>query len=185
MKYIFDFDDVLFYTTRHRKEHLLPLLIKAGVSEEAMMKYYQKTRLEGFSLRAMITHFLSDGNTDQEKLYEEIMGESKNFINTKLIEVVKKLGKENCFLITHGGKEFQKDKIKRAGIAPLFSEIIILIGSKKKVVEAICEKYKYKEVIFVDDKPKYFNDLDYEKYQNLKTILYTGQDLSRLTNSVL
>lgn len=181
MKYIFDFDDVLFHTTKHRKEHMFPLLEKAGISSNSINEYYQKTRLEGFSLKDTISYFLPHKKSDHEKLYSAIMDEGKNFINKDLFEVVKKLGKENCFLITHGGDEFQKDKMNRAGATSLFSEIIILVGSKKEAVERICEKYKEEEVIFIDDKPQYFEDLDFKKYPNLKTILYTGQDLSYLS----
>ena len=120
MKYIFDFDDVLFYTTKHRLEHMFKLLEEAGIPKSDIEEYYKRTRLEGFSLKDMISHFLLDDKAEHEKLYTEIMAEGKNFINTELIEVVKKLGKENCFLITHGGDEFQKDKINRSGVLPLF-----------------------------------------------------------------
>ena len=166
MKYIFDFDDVLFFTTKHRKEHLYPLLEKSGVPKDKIEDYYKKARLEGLSLKDMLAHF------DKEDLYETIMSAGANFINTELLETIKKLGKENCFLITHGGVEFQQDKIKRSGVAPLFSKIIIILGSKKEAVEEICEKYKNEEVFFIDDKIQYFSDLDFKKYPNLKTILY-------------
>ena len=176
MKYIFDFDDVLFYTTKHRREHMFLMLEQAGIEKSVIEKYYKKARIKGFSLKDMLSHFFQQKELKQ-KLYEKIMSESKNFINTELVETIKKLGKENCFLITHGGKEFQKDKFERVGIVPLFSEIIILVGSKKKAVEGICEKYKDEKVIFIDDKIEYFSDLDFVKYSNLKTILYAGQDL--------
>ena len=174
MKYIFDFDDVIFHTTRHRKEHMFVLLEKAGISGDAINEYYQKARLEGLSLKKMLAYF------GKEDLYEEIMSNGADFLNKKLIETIKKLGQKNCFLITHGSEEFQEDKIQRAGITPLFSEIIILVGSKKKAVEDICEKYKDEQVVFVDDKAQYFEDLDFKKYPNLKTILYTGQSIDEL-----
>ncbi|MFA6177513.1 MAG: HAD hydrolase-like protein [Candidatus Paceibacterota bacterium] len=179
MKYIFDFDDVLFQTTKHRKEHMFVLLQKAGIPLFEIEKYYKKARLEGLSLKSMLAHFLSDKEI-QEKLYEEIMEENKNFINTELLEKIKKIGKENCFLITHGGTEFQNDKIERIGATPLFSEIIILQGSKKTAVENICERFREEKVIFIDDKVQYFEDLDFKKYPNLQTILYDEQGLEKL-----
>ncbi len=183
MKFIFDFDDVLFYTTKHRLEHMFPLLEKSGISPREWDEYYKKTRLDGFSLRSALLNFLSHTNIDQDELYEKTMHIDKKFLNTDIFELLKKLGKENCFLITHGGEEFQKDKIKRTGVESFFSRIIVLVGSKKQAVEEICEKYSDEEVIFIDDKPQYFEDLNFEKYPNLKTILYTGQDLSSLTNT--
>ena len=176
MKYIFDFDDVIFYTTKHRLNHMFPILEKLGISREQIDAYYKKTRLEGFSLRNTLNFFFPHQKKDEhESLHEEIMQSGKNYINIELMEFIKKLGKENCFLITHGGGEFQKEKIRRAGAEPLFSEIIILIGSKKEAVEKICEKFKNETVVFVDDKPQYFEDLDFKKYPNLKTVLYTRQ----------
>lgn len=180
MKYIFDFDDVIFQTTKHRLGHMFPVLEKAGILRHEMEEYYKRTRLEGFSLKDTIAFFLS--GSDREKLYEQVMAGSENFVNTELVRVIKRLGKENCFLITHGGEEFQKEKIKRAGVDSLFSETVILIGSKKEAVERICERYKDETVIFIDDKPQYFEDLDLKRYPNLKTILYTGQDLGYLVS---
>jgi len=180
MKYIFDFDDVLFQTTKHRKEHMFVLLQKAGIPLFEIEEYYKKARIEGLSLKNMIAHFLVDEENNQKKLYEEIMAENNNFINVELLEKIKKIGKENCFLITHGGTEFQNDKIKKVGATPLFSEIVILQGSKKRAVEKICAKHIDEKVVFIDDKVQYFEDLDFKKYPNLKTILYVGQSADDL-----
>ena len=180
MKFIFDFDDVLSHTTRHRKEHMFVLLEKAGISQAQIDAYYKEARLSGFSLKIMLEHFSLDLKIDKDKLYEEIMSEYRNYRNKELFEIIEKLGKENSFLITHGGTEFQNDKIERADVAQLFGEIFILIGSKKKVVENICEEYKNETVIFVDDKSQYFEDLDFVKYPNLKTILYDEEGLKKI-----
>jgi hypothetical protein len=142
MKYIFDFDDVLFRTIDFKK--ILP-------------------------------HF-----PIPENLYEEIMSGCKNFVNIELVDIVKKLEKKNCFIISYGDKEFQMDKIKRVGIEPLFSEIIVVSESKKEAVEKVCAKYKDEKVIFIDDKAHHFENLDFKKYPNLTTILYTGQDLTSI-----
>jgi len=105
------------------------------------------------------------------------MNECPNLLNTKMVELIKNLGKENCFIITNGGADFQKDKITHSGISHLFNEINIVPGGKKEKVESICEKFKNEKVIFVDDKPIFFEDLNYKKYPYLKTILYNNQDL--------
>ena len=55
---------------------------------------------------------------------------------------------------------------------------------REKEMELVEELNLQDKVIFIDDKAKHFEKLDFKKYPNLKTILYTGQDLSNLTNNV-
>lgn len=175
MKYIFDFDDTLFFTTKHRKEHMFPMLQKAGIPSNEIEEYYKKAREEQFSLKKLLNHFSKKG-----EIYEDIMSESKRFLNTELLDLIKKIGKINCYIITYGDEEFQRDKIKRADISSLFSEIIVIPESKKGAIEKICLKHKDEQVIFIDNKIEYFNDLDFVKYPNLKTILYNGQSIKNL-----
>ncbi|OGI68527.1 hypothetical protein A2738_01440 [Candidatus Nomurabacteria bacterium RIFCSPHIGHO2_01_FULL_42_15] len=175
MKFIFDFDDVLFHNTKLFKEHMYTSLKQAGISRVVAEEYYKTVRKNQFWLKELLTHF-----SLKESLYGEILKESKNFINKELLSVLKELGKENCYIVTHGNKEFQNNKIKISGITPLFSEIIVVQVSKKKAVEKICAKHKDEQVIFIDDKVKHFEDLDFKKYPNLKTILYDEQGLEKL-----
>lgn len=184
MKYIFDFDDVIFRTTKHRLEHMFPILEREGVDRDQIDEYYKKTRLEGFSLRGALQFFFPGAAELCEKLYEEIMSKGANYINSEMVNFIKSLSKEDCFLITHGGEEFQKEKMARAGVQDLFAEIIILIGSKKEAVENICERFRNETIVFVDDKPQYFEDLDFKKYPNLKTILYAGQTKALLEAAI-
>lgn len=179
MKFIFDFDNVLFKTRTHFKEHLIGVLERAGISRDKVEEYWKKGHLDTFSLKKMLTEL--DLNQD---LYEEIMNQSKNFVNEALIKVVENLGEKNSFVVTFGDKEFQLDKIQKAGIAPLFSEIIVVQGSKKEAIEKICVKYKDEKVIFVDDRANHFEDLDFVKYPNLKTILYDEQGLDKLKTEI-
>ena len=172
MKYIFDFDDVLFQTGRRRYEHMYPRLKKAGISTHDIDEYYQKVRGELFSMKKLLAHF-----SLKEDYYEEMMREIETFNNEELLKEIKKLGKSNCYIISYGDTEFQLDKIKRTGVASLFSEIIVVQESKKKMVEKICTKHKDEKVFFIDDKAENFKDLDFKKSPNLKTILYTGQNL--------
>lgn len=171
MKYIFDFDDVLF-NTRNFKKNRVSVFAKAGIPEDLVEKYLKDNKVKHFSLKKLMVHF------SIENFYEEIMSKNKDFINTDLVEIVKKLGKENCFIVTFGDDEFQMEKIKSIGIEPLFSKIVVVQDEKKEEIEKICEKYKDEKVIFIDDRPNHFENLDFKKYPNLKTILYTGQKLN-------
>jgi len=175
MKYIFDFDDVIFHTTKHRKEHMFKLIEEAGVSQKQIEKYYKIAREKCFSLTHMLENFSINKN-----LYEEIMSESKNFINKDIFEFIRKIGKNNCYIVTYGDAEFNKDKIVHSGAFDLFNpeNVFIVQGSKNDILEKICAQYKNEEVYFIDDKQKHFDELDMKNCPNLKTILYTGQDLS-------
>lgn len=177
MKYIFDFDDVLFFTTRHRKEVVFPALEKAGVPMAKLKEYYKIEREKGFSLKKAIGHFFTN---PPKNLYEEIMARSGDFVNQDLLEIIRKIGKENCYLITFGESEFQKEKIKRAGVESLFSQIVALLESKKEAIEEITARHRGEEVFFIDDKAYHFQNLDLEKYPNLKTILFDKHGLAKL-----
>ncbi|OGJ01450.1 hypothetical protein A3G98_00865 [Candidatus Nomurabacteria bacterium RIFCSPLOWO2_12_FULL_37_8] len=179
MKYIFDFDDVLF-NTKQFKQHIFSCLLKRGLSQRVTQAYYKKIREKEFSLKNFIMNlFLHEQikKIDVQNTYEEIMHECPNFVNQELLIVVRNSGTANCYIVTCGEKEFQKNKIKRSGIAHLFSKITIEPGSKKRTVEKICAKNKGERVFFIDNTANHFEDLNLDKCPNLKTILYTGQDL--------
>ena len=183
MKIIFDFDDVLFNNTKQFKPHMYACLEEAGVSQNFAEKYYKEVREKEFSLKDFITylfHHQKITDTAVEDVYKKIMNECKNFINIELIELVKKIGKSNCYIITNGEKEFNYDKVYGSGVAPLFNKIYIVPGSKKSILENICRKNKNEKVIFIDDKNKFLDDIDFKKCQNLKTILYDENGLEKL-----
>lgn len=177
MKYIFDFDDVIFETTRHRKEHMFPLIEKAGIPLVEIEAYYKIARENCFSLKKLLSYFSLGGD-----LYEKIMAKSKNFINEKVVEFIKKIGKDNCYIVTYGDREFNLEKIIQSGASDLFhnQNILVVSGSKKEVIEKLCNKHAEEKVIFIDDKIKFINDLDLEKCPNLKTLLYSGQNLEEI-----
>ena len=132
MKFIFDFDDVLFDNTKKFKDHMYLSLEKAGVPRDAAEEYYKKIGGSKFWLKDMLAHF-----SINENLYEKILGESSNFTNKELLKIILGLGKENCYIVTHGGEEWQKDKIKSVGIDSFFYDIVVVSESKKEAVEEI------------------------------------------------
>ncbi len=187
MKFIFDFDDVLFNNTKQFKPYMYTCLEKAGVPQDVAETYYKEVREKEFSLINFITTLLGRQNIKQikpENVYKEIMERSKDFINVQLIEFVKKLGKENCFIITNGEYQFNYDKVYGSGVNPLFNKIYIVPGSKKEVIYEICEKYKDEEVVFVDDKTKFIDDIELSKYPNLKTVLFDETSFEKLKNFI-
>ncbi len=180
MKYIFDFDDVLFNTTKQLKRRMFLCLEKIGIPRKISEEYYKTVRKNQFSLKNFISALLireKINKINAEELYEEILSECKNFTNIKLLKTIKKIGKRNCFIVSNGEKKFQQDKIKRSGIALLFSKIYIVLESKKEIIYALCDKYKNEKIFFIDNKIKFFEDIDLKKCRNLKTILFTDNTL--------
>ncbi len=182
MKFIFDFDDVLF-NTRKFKEQIYLSVEKIGIPRAVEEECYKEFRKYAFSLKKFLSYLFDKEkkeNVSINGIYEEIMFDCKSFLSQELIEIVRKLGKENCYIVTSGDKKFQFDKIKRAGVESLFSEIVVVPESKKEEIEKLCVKYKNEKIIFVDDKIKFIEDLDTSKYPNLKIILYDEQGLEKL-----
>ncbi|MEQ1500477.1 MAG: hypothetical protein ABL917_03865 [Parcubacteria group bacterium] len=181
-KYIFDFDDVIFFNTERFKKHMYKCFDDIGVPYDTVKKYYQIERDKGFVLGNLVISVINGEKIDfisPNDLTERIMGECKNFINNELIDIIKKLDVKNCYMVTHGVTEYQMEKINRTGVKSLFYNIGVIQDTKKQYVETICENFKNDMVIFVDDKEKRFADLDFNKYPNLKMILYTGIDSVR------
>jgi len=178
-KYIFDFDDVLFFNTEKFKKHMYQCFEEVGVPYDTVKKYYKIEKEKGWVLHNLVESIINGENItsiSKEELSEKIMRECKNFINNELIDQIKKLEVKDCYMVTHGVKEYQLEKVNRTGLGSLFTEIFTVLDTKKGPVEMICEKFKDDDVVFVDDKEKRFADLDFVKYPNLKTILYVGPD---------
>ena len=49
---------------------------------------------------------------------------------------------------------------------------MVVADEKRELIEKICAEYKDEPILFIDDKIKHFEDLDFKKCPNLKTILY-------------
>jgi len=178
-KYIFDFDDVLFFNTAQFKPHMYKCFEESGLPYDVVKKYYDRERAKGFVLENLVKAVVHGEHVESitaPALTEKILGACKNFINHELIKRIKKLGPDNCYLVTHGVQAHQLEKINRTGIRPLFAQISIVQDTKKWSVERLCEQFKDDQIIFVDDKEKRFADLDYKKYPNLTTVLYLGPE---------
>ena len=182
MKYIFDFDDVLFNNTAQFKEHAFRFLATLGVPEVESRKYYLEVREKEFSLRNFIETLFNRYNIkiDTKEVYKKIMSECSKCINISLIELVKKIGKENCYIVSNGSKEFQEDKIKYSNIGALFKDVFIVPGTKKEVIKKICEENKDSRIIFIDDKLKFIEDVDAKDCPNLTMLVYDENTLVQL-----
>lgn len=176
-KYIFDFDDVLLHTTSKMKKAIESKPGHLGVNKNIVNKRNSKNH---FILKEAIPDI-----SEKDRIYEEIMVNCSSFINQDLVGIIKNLGRENCYMVTFGNKDYQMEKIERAGIAHLFSEIIVVDKEdKKEVVEEICRKHEDQRVIFVDDKLKNLENLDMKHYPNLRTILFDSNGVTKFMEEV-
>jgi FMN phosphatase YigB (HAD superfamily) len=179
MKYIFDFDDTLFDTKKF-KELIFDTLMKSGVERDVAISKYNDERRTGkpFSLRNFLLKF------DRADKYELIMSHCPFLLNTNLIDTVRRLGRENCYIVTHGDTEFQKDKIEKSGIKSFFADIKMTPVGKKEQIQEICKLNEKDEVVFIDDKPKFANEKGLNLIPNLTTIVYTPAKLAGIIKRV-
>lgn len=180
MKVIFDFDDVIF-NAKAFKEYMFLVLEKNGY--EDIRAKYEKMRGSGvtFSLYSFIKSVTFDSSEENvQVLYEKIISSCPLYINQQIFDLMTALGKENCSIVTHGDHEFQMDKIRRSVGTDMVKDIVVVSTTKAEAVAAICDRYNDEEVIFVDDKLSFINDLDFEKCSNLKTVLFNENGLANL-----
>jgi FMN phosphatase YigB (HAD superfamily) len=184
MKVIFDFDDVIF-NAKAFKDVMYQILGNEGYS--GMEELYEKVRERPtpFSLLAFLEELdpalTSLENLDKKfSLYERILGFSEHLVHAEVTELIQRLGKDNCYIVTNGVESFQQDKIRRSVGQDLVREVIVVSGSKREAIEEICKRHSDEEVIFVDDKSKYFNDINWEACNNLKTVLFNENGLENL-----
>ncbi len=183
MKLILDFDDTIFNNTSQFKPRIFSCLERAGVPRDVAEDYYREVREREFSLKDFLVTLLSRFNiegTSVESLYQEIMRECPNFVNKTLMKVVQNVGRENCIIVSNGEEKFQQDKIKMSGVGSFFSEIFVVSETKKDVIGEICERNRNQEILFIEDKQKFIEDLPFDRYKNLKAVLYNENELQKL-----
>jgi FMN phosphatase YigB (HAD superfamily) len=176
MKLILDFDDVLFKASG-LKERIFSTLVDAGIQNG--QELYERERATGtpFSLRRFLYRVFEQNPTvrvDIDIMYERIMSECQNLINHELVEYLELIGKESCYIVTNGDQDFQQDKIARTELDQIVKQFVVVPGSKREAIEAICKQFGSEQVVFADDKSAFFSDLG--DIPNLVTVEYRGDD---------
>jgi hypothetical protein len=176
MKYIFDFDDTLFDSKKF-KEIIFDTVSKTSrtVSSRAEVEnYYNEEKAAGkpFSLHKLLAKF------GCEEKFDEIMHYAPLLLNRKLIDVIRKLGRENCYIVTYGDDEFQRQKIKWSEIEPFFNKIGTTTTSKNEQIAEICRVNAKDEVVFIDN----IKQKGLESISNLTPIIYTPEKLGEIMN---
>ena len=181
MKVIFDFDDVLF-NAKGFKDAIFSMLTKRGyeeVSEKYKRRREDTTPFSLYSFIRTITAETSEANVTE--LYDEIMSTCSTFINHEVAALIQHLGKENCYIVTHGDEVFQVDKIKESIGVDAVREVFVVPDKKRETIAMLCKRHADEPVIFVDDKIGFVNDIPMsEECQNLKTVLFNENGLATL-----
>lgn len=155
MKIIFDFDDTLF-STEDFKKVVFSGLEKFGVSGDVLARYYSENRGHFTNPRKFYYSFVLDKklNVSSEELEEvlnEIFSDLKRFLNQEFIDIIKRFGPENCFLVSAGEKDFQMKKIKHCELDELFGEIHIVEKDKNEAIKSLMDRFKGEDFVFIDD----------------------------------
>lgn len=180
MKVLFDFDDVIFNSQGFKNFMFQVLKDRGCVNVKSL---YENTRKNGqlFSLYDFIHEADNTFTSEvQEEIYQQIIGISEHCINQEVFDSMKRLGKQNCYIVTSGEPRFQMDKIKRSIGSDAVQEVIVVGVSKAEVIHNLCRKHADEEIIFVDNDANFFKDIDMMQCENLKTVLFNENGIGNL-----
>ena len=184
MKVIFDFDDVIF-NTKEFKKAMFRQFEENGYHD--VPRIYDEVRQNGdtFSLRKFIqTVDTACVGSKQDTLYKDILENARDLTNKEVVEVIRHLGKNNCYIVTQGSQEDQMNKIRKTIGEDSVKNIFVVEGSKKDIVISLCNKHQDEKVVFVDDKKKFIEDIPFGICSNLKTVLFDETGLEKLQQEI-
>lgn len=189
MKIIFDFDDVLFDNVSFKKK-VFSYFEKYGLSSEVCESLYKKHRAY-FSLRKLYDEVsIYTGKTFSQNEFaifrEYTFSNFDTYLNSNLVAIIEKVGKENCFILTAGDAQFQNEKIIESGlITHIHKEHILIVkDDKKESLLSLCTLHKDEIFVFVDDKEKHIQGAIDLHLSNLHVVLYDSNGFTRLTNII-
>lgn len=189
MKLIIDFDDTLF-STKDFKESMFSGLVKYGADKKSVADYYLFNRGSFTNPRNFYMSFVLDNGmnvsaSEIDSVVTVLFDDLKKFLNQELIGIIKSLGPENCFIVSTGDEEHQRNKIRCCEIEELFGEIHIVGKDKNEVIERLMNQFKGEDFVFVDDKAENIERARQiaNKEQELHVIHYPT-DIERFKNLI-
>lgn len=189
MKLILDFDDVIF-DTKSFKTKVFSGLVSSGISAENVESIYQ-TQRSSFNIATLYKEVIRFAGIamSQEELEKKIgvvLQDLHNYVDERLIQMINNIGKENCYILTAGEGEFQKQKLLYSGILSLIpNEQIIIVGSdKKESLRLVCSLYPNEPIIFADDKEINIQDAQSLGILNLFAVQYDERGFEKLSEAV-
>jgi len=184
MKYIFDFDDVLFDTHSFKQERLFSALEIIGISKEECAQKYHKGGFKNLQLFVTDTaaeygKTLDDGTFKiiEEKIFKNI----HVFLNPDICRFIMQKEKENCHILSLGDRDFQMRKIIDSGARDMVAEVVIVPKSKKEWVIDFAKTHLDERVHFIDDTKRHVQHYEFKILHNLHCTLYSDfEDLKEM-----
>ncbi len=174
MKIFIDFDDVLFNTKDFKKD-LINIFIDNGVSEQ---QFIEESYWDGrYNLKEQIISLEQKYKIDGQKLRKELkyfFEDLSKYVFKDVLPFVQKFKKENLFVISYGDKKIQTEKIRQAGIASYFQEIIITHNKVEAINKILNERKNIvkEKLYFLDDRTQYIMEVK-KSLPKIITILIT------------
>ncbi len=172
MRIFIDFDDVLLNTRSFIADYR-EIFRFNGISDEIFEKYYydypirQKNgRLKKYDSGEHLRRIKEKEKIETKKLkkdIENLLAGISEYVFNDVENFLRKLGKNDLYLISYAKTIFQKDKIKNSGVAKHFREIVIIDELKAAAVGKILRKEKLR-----GNEPLYFLDDRIEQIENVK-----------------
>lgn len=199
MKIFLDFDDTLFDTTRTPGkfwEDLVVIIEGGGWKREEIEETAESFSGSAFD-RGMLYHYRSHMELLEKKYPHgklnktllRIQGFMENLEGYLFLDAVpffNQMRREDVFIITYGDEDFQKAKIIGSGIDRLVTDILVTQGESKiaMILRYVEEKKipKNEKIVFIDDKAKYFDDVNKSQYIVKKILIDRGRKNSGQEN---
>ncbi|MBT9169276.1 MAG: hypothetical protein DDT19_02632 [Syntrophomonadaceae bacterium] len=183
MKIFIDFDGVIFNTELF-KQQLIKCFFEAGVLKKDFEKshqYFENQKIPYSAIKHLkfLKKFLKrkySYKNDRSyscilKLVEKLFKNLRIYVFKDVEKFLKSFSKNDLYLLSYGDLNFQKQKIKGAGIFSYFKRIIVTNKSKAKIIKEIIKKDKLsksEKIIFIDDKLQFIEEVGLVK--NITTI---------------
>ncbi len=176
MMYFIDFDDTIFNTGKFAKD-FKNIFAKYNISEIEFNESYVPCR-EGNHNKAFKDYDLEKQLIDIEsrhgkmpilrKELNSFVKSSSKYIFDDFYEFVKKVPKNNIFLVSYGSSSFQKLKIENSSVLNYVHDYVLTKTNKADCIDKIFSRNKQGErrLTFIDDRPDQLEKVQ-RKYPNM------------------
>lgn len=188
MKIIFDFDDVIFDSNAF-KQKIFSGLVSSGIPSDIIKDLYisHRSSFSPFTLYkdAVEKSGLRISEKSLKSAVTALVENVDSYVDKRIVDLIKKIGKENCFVVTAGDKDFQKLKVEASLGGVIDPEHCFFVEYKKsEALQKICEQYPDEPVIFVDDKSRYMDEAHSLHIKNLHPVLYRHDGFEQLSQKI-
>lgn len=167
MKIFIDFDDVIFDTRRFRID-FKNVFSQFGITDDIFTKNYYnylpnkknspiKTYLLGKHLEK-INKDISFDKLAIEKSIQSFLNDTRKYVFSDAKNFLKRFSPSELFLISHGGRDFQRKKIENTQLEKYFHTVKISSGRKSQLICPLIKKWKERK-FFLDDRAHYLEEV--------------------------